>query len=110
MVELRSKDSQAGCPYMGWEGDLRLLRPARSFPPDLGIVRTVEHGRQFLLDLAQAVGAQLEGSLIDRIVSALFRETSVEVTQISNFLAKAGEVFRDIGHLFHHTLYFCECR
>jgi hypothetical protein len=44
--------------------------------------------------------------LIDRIVAGFFRETGIEVAQISNFLAKTGEVFRNVWHLLHHTLYF----
>jgi hypothetical protein len=59
-----------------------------------------------LFDLAKTGGAQLESRLIESIVPALFGETGVQVAQISDFLAKAGEVFRDIGHLFDHTLYF----
>jgi hypothetical protein len=89
---------------------LRLLRPARSFPPNLGIVRTVQHAREFLFDLAKTGGAQLESRLIESIVPALFGETGVQVAQISDFLAKAGEVFRDVGHPFDHTLYFSNCR
>lgn len=89
-----------------WERELRLLLSSGSFPPDFGIVGAIEHVRQFLFDLAQSVGAQLESGLIEGIVPSLFRETGVQVAQISDFLAKAGEVFRDIGHLFDHTLYF----
>lgn len=84
---------------------LRLLLPSGSLPPNLGIIRTIEHVRQFLLNLAQPVGAQFEGGLIERIVAAFFGETGVEIAQIRNFLTKAGEVFRDIGHLLDHTLY-----
>jgi hypothetical protein len=85
--------------------DLGLLPSSGSLPPDLGIVGTIQHVRQLLFDFAQAVGAQLESCLIQRIVPALFGETGVQVTQIGNFLTKAGEVFRDIGHRFDHTLY-----
>src|ERR1039458_4180293 len=88
------------------DGDLRLLLPAGSLPPDLRVVWTIEHVRQFLFDLAQARGGQLKSGLIERIVPALFCETGVQVAQISDFLAKAGEVFRNVGHLFHHTPYF----
>src|SRR6202035_2930291 len=61
-------------------------------------------------DLSKTGGAQLESRLIESIVPALFGETGVQVAQISDFLAKAGEVFRDVGHLFDHTLYFSNCR
>ena len=80
-----------------------LIRLTEFFPPDGGIVGTVEHLRQFLLDLAQAVGAQLERGLIDRIVPTFFRESGIQVAQIGNFLAKAGEMFRNIWHLLDHT-------
>lgn len=72
---------------------------AKIFPPHLGIVGTVEHLRQFLLDLAQSVGSQLKGRLVNRRMLALFRETRIHVPQIGDFLAEAGEVFRDIRHL-----------
>ena len=86
-------------------------------PPNLGIVRTVKHLRQFLLDLPQAIGSQLEGGLVDWRMLALFRKTSIHLPQIGDFLAKAGEVFRDIRHLLDDTpllappsLYLSPCR
>ena len=85
-----------------------MLRPARPFPPDLGIVGTVENLRQLLFDLAQTVGAQLESRLIDGRVLALFRETGIQAAEIGDFLAKAGEVFRDIWHLFPSYALFDE--
>ena len=36
---------------------------------------------------------------------ALAGITSIHISQICDFLAKAGEVFRDISHLLDHTLY-----
>ncbi len=40
---------------------------------------------------------------------ALFRETGVQVSQVGDFLAKAGEMFRDIGHPLDHTPYLQNC-
>lgn len=88
---------------------LLCLLPSCSLPPDFGIVGAIKHVRQFLFDFAQTVGAQFECRLIEGIVAALFRETGVQVAQIGDFLAKAGEVFRNVGHHLHHTLYFSEC-
>lgn len=85
-----------------------LLRPASPLPPDLRIVGAVENLGQFQFDLAQAIGAQLESGLIDRIVSALFRQSGVQVAQIRDFLAKAGEMFRNIWHLFRSYALFGE--
>jgi len=86
-------------------------------PPNLGIVGTVEHLRQFLLDLPQAIGAQFESRLVNRRVLALFRKTGIHLPQIGDFLAKAGEVFRDIRHQLDDTplfeppsLYLSPCR
>ena len=66
--------------------------------------------RQFLLDLAQTYSAQLKGGLIERRMPALFREAGIQVAQIGDFLTKAGETFRDIWHLFDHTLYLPQRR
>src|ERR1700686_5422738 len=101
-----ARDSRDDCPPNEYcARDLRLLLPAGSLPPDFGIFRTIEHVRQFLFDLAQTGGAELECRLIESIVTALFCETGVQVAQVGDFLTKAGEVFRNIGHLFHHTPY-----
>jgi hypothetical protein len=89
---------------------LGLLWPSRAFPPNLGIVGTIEDLRELLLDFAQTRGAQLERRLIDCGMSALFRQPGVEVAQISDFLAKAGEMFRDIWHPFDHTPYLVNLR
>ena len=85
-----------------------MLRPASPFPPNLGIVGTVQDRRQFLLDLAQANRTKLKSRLIDRSVSALFGEPGIQVAQISYFLAKAGETFRDIWHLLRSYALFGE--
>jgi len=80
-------------------------RLAKFLPPDLGIGRTFEHSRQFLLNLPQAIGAGFERRLVKRTMRALIGISSVHVSEICNFLAKVREVFSDISHLFHHTLY-----
>lgn len=64
-----------------------------------------QHLRQFLLDLAQPVRAQFQSRLIKFVASRFFRKVGVELAKIRDFLAKAAEVFRDVGHHLHHTLY-----
>ena len=66
----------------------------------------IHHFGQFLLDLAQAVSPQLKRSLIERGVGALAGDAArIHVPQINDFLAEAGEMFRDIRHLLNHTPY-----
>ena len=81
------------------------MAAARAFPPDFWIVRPVQHLRQFELDLAQAVGAQFQSSLVQRGVVALLVETGVQVAKVGNFLAEAGEMFCNVRNLLDHTLY-----
>jgi len=77
-----------------------LIGTGTAVPPDLGIGRGIEHFRQFLLDFAEAVSAQLKSRLIHGCGIGLLRALGVQVAQIGDFLAKAGEVFRKAGHVF----------
>ena len=72
---------------------------AKPLPPDCGIVGTVENLRQLLLDFQQASGAHFQGGPVYRAVRALLRIASIEVPQICDFVAQAGEMFRDIRHI-----------
>ncbi len=49
-------------------------------PPDFGISRGIEHFREFLLDFAQAVGAQLEGGLVEGGGFRLLRALGIQVS------------------------------
>src|SRR3954468_5422496 len=84
-------------------GDRRRL--AKFFPPDFGIGRTLQHGRQFLFYLPQTIGAGFECRLVKRSMLALIGISSVHVSEICDFLAEVREVFSDISHLLNHTLY-----
>jgi len=69
------------------------------FPPYSGILGTVQHLRQFFLNLSQAVGAHFHRRLVNLAVRGLQRRPLVHVAQIRDFLTKAGEMFQNIGHL-----------
>lgn len=51
--------------------DYGAARSAGFFPPDFGILRSVQHFGQFLLNLAQAIGAEFEGRLVHFAVHRL---------------------------------------
>src|SRR5262249_4877296 len=72
-------------------------------PPYCRIGRAIQHGGQFFLDAEQARLAQFNSRSLDRIVLAAFGIASVHFAQVSYFLAKAGEVFRDVIHCSYHT-------
>ena len=73
--------------------------PTTLFPPHGGILRTVQHLRQFLFDLGQAVGAHFHRRLVDLTIRALGGRASVGIPQIRYLLTKTGEMFQDIGHV-----------
>src|SRR5579872_2088494 len=71
---------------------LRDVRLAEALPPHLRVIGLVEHLGEFLLDLAQLIGAQLKSGLIVLAVKAILADQGIRVAQRSNFPAKAGEV------------------
>ena len=75
-----------------------VLRLANVSPPDCGIVRTVEHLRQFLLDLHQPAFTHIRSGSLHRTVLALLRIDNVPVPEVGDFVTKAGEVFREVRH------------
>ena len=72
---------------------------AALFPPYSGIFGTVQHLRQFLLDLGQAVGAHFHRRLVNLTIRGFERGSLVHIPQIRDFLTKAGEMFQNIGHV-----------
>ena len=88
--------------------DRHTARSTGFFPPDLGVLGTVEHLGQFLLNLTQTSGAKFEGGLLHFAVHTLSRVTGIHVLEVADFLAQAGEEIFDIRHLFNHTL--CRAR